>query len=179
MSDNSRAYNSVWQLRGDAWCRLEEAADRLTRPTTDGALKERYVAICQDLLTQLTPLEPYWAYPGSPQFARVQRMFAGGSYDKFAHAVTRINRALTTESYRTGDVEHAGLDDHDMFPADPRQLEQQPASKREPAVFRGAGRRIDDPRPRSARCAKRSAAGGVPMTSSSTSWWLWRPATRR
>ncbi|MDT5284535.1 MAG: hypothetical protein QOJ20_5730 [Mycobacterium sp.] len=34
MSDNSRAYNSVWQLRGDAWCRLEEAADRLTRPTT-------------------------------------------------------------------------------------------------------------------------------------------------
>ena len=40
MSDNSRAYNSVWQLRGDAWCRLEEAADRLTRPTTNGALKE-------------------------------------------------------------------------------------------------------------------------------------------
>ena len=61
MSDNSHAYNSVWQLRGDAWCRLDEAADRLTRPTTDGALKERYVAICQDLLTQLTPLEPYWS----------------------------------------------------------------------------------------------------------------------
>ena len=135
MSDNSRAYNSIWQLRGDAWCRLEEAADRLTRPTTDGALKERYVAICQDLLTQLTPLEPYWAYPGSPQFARVQRLFAGGSYDKFARAVTRINRALTTESYRTGDVEHAGLDDHDMFPADPRQLEQQPASKRDQPYF--------------------------------------------
>lgn len=135
MSDNSRAYNSVWQLRGDAWCRLEEAADRLTHPTTDGAMKERYVAICQDLLTQLTPLEPYWAYPGSPQFARVQRLFAGGSYDKFARAVTRINRALTTESYRTGDVEHAGLDDHDMFPADPRQLEQQPASKRDQPYF--------------------------------------------
>jgi arginine decarboxylase len=114
---------------------LEEAADRLTRPTTDGALRERYVAICQDLLTQLTPLEPYWAYPGSPQFARVQRLFAGGSYDKFAHAVTRINRALTTESYRTGDVEHAGLDDHDMFPADPRQLEQQPAAKRDQPYF--------------------------------------------
>jgi hypothetical protein len=76
VNDNSRAYNSVWQLRGDAWCRLEEAADRLTRPTTDGALKERYVAICQDLLTQLTPLEPYWAYPGSPQFARDPRLQA-------------------------------------------------------------------------------------------------------
>jgi hypothetical protein len=89
VSDNSRAYNSVWQLRGDAWCRLEEAADRLTRPTTDSALKERYVAICQDLLTQLTPLEPYWAYPGSPQFARVQRLFAAGSYDKFAPSPSR------------------------------------------------------------------------------------------
>jgi arginine decarboxylase len=114
---------------------LDEAADRLTRPTTDGALKERYVAICQDLLTQLTPLEPYWAYPGSPQFAMVQRMFAAGSYDKFAHAVARINRALTTESYRTGDVEHAGLDDNDMFRADPRQLEQQSASLRQGSMI--------------------------------------------
>src|SRR5438046_1559640 len=47
MSDSSHAYNSVWQLRGDAWCRLEEAADRLTRTTTTGALKEQYATICQ------------------------------------------------------------------------------------------------------------------------------------
>jgi arginine decarboxylase len=39
MADNSHAYNSVWQLRGDAWCRLEEAGDRLTRTTTTGELK--------------------------------------------------------------------------------------------------------------------------------------------
>jgi len=110
VSDNSRAYNSVWQLRSDAWCRLEEASDRLTKPTTNGELKEEYVTICRDLLATLTPLEPYWAYPGTPQFSRVQRLFTAGSYDKFAHAVARINRALTTESYRTGDVEHAGLD---------------------------------------------------------------------
>lgn len=129
MGDNSRAYNSVWQFRGDAWCRLEEAADRLTRTTTTGQLKERYVAICNDLLTELAPLEPYWAYPGSPQFARIQRLFAAGSYDKFGQAVARINRELTTDSYRTGDVEHAGLDEHDVFPTDPRQLEQQPVNK--------------------------------------------------
>ncbi len=135
MSDNSRAYSSVWQLRSDAWCRLEEAADRLTRPTTNGELREEYVAICRELLTTLTPLEPYWAYPGSPQFARVQRLFSAGSYDKFAHAVTRINRALTTESFRTGDVEHAGLDEHDMFGTDPRQLEHQPVAQRDKPYF--------------------------------------------
>lgn len=46
MADISRAYNSVGQLRADAWCRLDEAADRLTRTTTTGALKEKYVGIC-------------------------------------------------------------------------------------------------------------------------------------
>ena len=161
MSDNSRAYNSVWQLRGDAWCRLEEAADRLTRPTTTARSRKSTSRSVRTCWPQLTPLEPYWAYPGSPQFARVQRLFAGGSYDKFAHAVARINRALTTESYRTGDVEHAGLDDHDMFPADPRQLEQQPADQTRPAVFRGAGRRVDDRGP-----GARAAQGGPQLAPS-------------
>jgi arginine decarboxylase len=135
MADNSHAYNSVWQLRGDAWCRLEEAADRLTRTTTTGALKDQYVAICRELLATLTPLEPYWAYPGALQFAKVQRLFNAGSYDKFGHAVTRINRALTTESYRSGDVDTAGLDETDMFPTDPRTLEQQPVNKKEQLYF--------------------------------------------
>ncbi|TDO07235.1 arginine decarboxylase [Mycobacterium sp. BK086] len=135
MADISRAYNSVGQLRADAWCRLEEAADRLTRTTTTGALKEKYVGICRDLLSDLTPLEPYWAFPGSPQFARVQRLFAGGSYDKFAAVVTRINRALTTESYRAGHAENAGVEDQDMFPTDPRQLESQPTTHRDQPYF--------------------------------------------
>ena len=110
MAERQHAYNSLWQARGDAWCRLDEAADRLARPTTTGALKDKYVGICRDLLQQLTPLEPYWAYPGTPQFARLQRLFAAGSYDKFATAVARTNRALITESYRTGDVDNAGAD---------------------------------------------------------------------
>jgi arginine decarboxylase len=108
VSQNSQhAYNSVWQLRGDAWCRLEEAADRLTRTTTTGELKDEYVGICQALLATLTPLEPYWAYPGTPQFAKVQRQFTAGNHDEYAHAVARINRALTTESYRSGELDTA------------------------------------------------------------------------
>jgi arginine decarboxylase len=135
MADDSHAYNSVWQLRGDAWCRLEEAADRLTRTSTTSELKEQYATVCSDLLNTLAPLEPYWAYPGSPQFAKVQRLFSAGNYDKFAHAVTRINRALTSESYRSGNVDTAGLDETDMFPADPRTLEQQPVTQKEQLYF--------------------------------------------
>ncbi|WP_231985482.1 aminotransferase class I/II-fold pyridoxal phosphate-dependent enzyme [Mycobacterium sp. E796] len=136
MTEHLRAYNSLWQVRSDSWCRLEEAADRLTRPTTEGALKTKCINTCQELLTRLSTLEPYWAYPGSPHFARVQRLFAAGSYDKFAQALVQINRALTTESYRTGDVENAGSDDLDMFPSDPRQLvEHQPATQRDRPYF--------------------------------------------
>lgn len=96
MNHNSHAYNSVWQMRGDAWCRLEEAADRLTRPTTSGQRRDEYIRICTELLDQLTPLEPYWAYPGTTQFTKLQRLFAAGHLDKFARAVSRINRALAT-----------------------------------------------------------------------------------
>jgi len=135
MTEHLRAYNSLWQVRSDSWCRLEEAADRLTRPTTTGALKEKWAKACQELLARLSTLEPYWAYPGSPQFALVQRLFAAGSYDKFAQAVGRINRALTTESYRSGDVDNAGADDLDMFPTDPRQLEHQPAAQADRPYF--------------------------------------------
>ena len=135
MADSAHAYNSVWQLRGDSWCRLEEAAERLTRPSCTGKLKEHYVAVCGDLLAELTPLEPYWAYPGSSQFARVQRLFTAGSYDKFAQMVSRINRALTTDSYRTGDVQYAGVDDDDVYPTDPGLLEQQPATKTDQLYF--------------------------------------------
>jgi arginine decarboxylase len=117
----------VWQLRGDSWCRLEEASDKLSRPTSSGDVKDEYIASCRDLLATLTPLEPYWAYPGMPQFSRVSRLFSAGDYDKFAQAVGQINRALTTESYRSGDVEHAGLDEHELFPMDPRQVESQAA----------------------------------------------------
>ena len=52
MTEHLRAYNSLWQVRSDSWCRLEEAADRLTRPYTTGALKEKYVSACQELLAR-------------------------------------------------------------------------------------------------------------------------------
>ncbi|WP_374023807.1 aminotransferase class I/II-fold pyridoxal phosphate-dependent enzyme [Mycobacterium sp. HNNTM2301] len=136
MTEHLRAYNSLWQVRSDSWCRLEEAADRLTRPSTTGTLKDKWAGACQELLTRLSTLEPYWAYPGAPQFARIQRLFAAGSYDKFAQAVAQVNRALTTESYRTGDVDNAGADELDMFPSDPRALiEHQPASQRDRPYF--------------------------------------------
>ena len=58
MTEHLRAYNSLWQVRGDSWCRLEESADRLTRPDTAGELKEKCITACQELLARLSTLEP-------------------------------------------------------------------------------------------------------------------------
>jgi arginine decarboxylase len=38
---------------------LEEAADRLTRPSTAVALKEQYLGTCRELLNRLSTLQPY------------------------------------------------------------------------------------------------------------------------
>ena len=46
MTEHLRAYNSLWHVRSDSWCRLEEAADRLTRPTTVGELKDKWAGAC-------------------------------------------------------------------------------------------------------------------------------------
>ena len=128
MVDTSRAYNSVWQLRADAWCRLEDAADQLTRAAAVGKPIDGPHAICEELLTRLTPFEPLWAYPGAPRFAKLDRLFATARYDKFAHAVAQINRALSTEVYRRGIVDIADLDNQDALAPDQHQSDAQPAA---------------------------------------------------
>lgn len=122
------AYNSVWQLRADAWCRLEDAADQLTREAAAGKPTDRHHGICEDLLARLTPFEPLWAYPGAPRFAKLDRLFATARYDKFAHAVAQINRALSTEAYRRGGVHIADLDNQDALAPDQQQSDFHPAA---------------------------------------------------
>ena len=51
------AYNSVWQMRSDTWCRLEEAAHALAE-SESGADREHRVSVVADLLRLLTPVEP-------------------------------------------------------------------------------------------------------------------------
>ena len=77
MTEHLRAYNSLWQVRSDSWCRLEEAADRLTRPDTGGELKEKCIAACQELLNRLSSLEPYWALSGLTAIRPRAKAFRG------------------------------------------------------------------------------------------------------
>src|SRR5438132_10115683 len=95
---NPLAYNSVWQLRADAWSRLEEVSERLsTGAAADGPI-ERATGQASYLLGLLNPIESYWAFPGNQRFDEVRRLFDVGDFGGLAHLVAGINRALVTDS---------------------------------------------------------------------------------
>ncbi|MCV7402436.1 ornithine decarboxylase [Mycobacterium fragae] len=99
---NPHAYNTAWQFRADAWCRLEEASRRLSTAAARGTDLSQLVELVDGLLSQLRPFERYWAFPGIYVFNQTHRLFATGAYEIFGRAVSKINRALVTESYRSG-----------------------------------------------------------------------------
>ena len=135
MAETPQMYNSVWQLRADSWCRLEDAADKLARMSAAGRSTDGHYGVCEGLLEELAPLELYWAYPGSAQFAKLSRLFAAGDYGKFAQAVTFINHSLTRGWYRTGSTEGTGIDDEEFPGVDPNRLDVPQMGKREPLYF--------------------------------------------
>ncbi len=133
---SAKSYNSVWQLRADAWCRLEDAAGQLARLAGAGRPADEHHTVCAELLSDLSLVELYWAYPGGLKFARLNRMFAAGEYDKFAQAVAVINHALTHESYRSGEVETATTGDDDELSAEMHWTgDVHPHDKRQPLYF--------------------------------------------
>lgn len=135
METRAHVYNSVWQMRADTWCRLEEAAARLARLAATDKPTDAARALCADLIAQLAPIEPYWAYPGGVQFTRLGRTFHDGDYTKFAQAVSYLNHALTRETYRHGDADLVGIDDEEFLSIDPNRTDSRLAGGREPKYF--------------------------------------------
>jgi len=101
-TSSARAYTSWWQFRSDAWSRLDEASGGLANAILRGQLADGMVEAVSGLLDALAPIEQYWAFPGQEAYRRARDLFASASYDRFARMAARINRALVTESYRTG-----------------------------------------------------------------------------
>jgi arginine decarboxylase len=107
------AYNSWWQFRADSWSRLEEATGRVAsalqrNKPIDHAMTGAVHLEC----AALAPLEQFWAFPGHAAFAVVQELAATGAWERLARLVARINRALVTESYRTGYLGDIAYGDH-------------------------------------------------------------------
>jgi arginine decarboxylase len=107
------AYNSWWQFRADSWSRLEEATGRIV--TALRRVKPIDQSMTDAVHTQcaaLAPLEQFWAFPGHAAFGVVQELAAVGAWERLARLVARINRALVTESYRTGSLDDIAQGEH-------------------------------------------------------------------
>ncbi|ORW01026.1 aminotransferase class I/II-fold pyridoxal phosphate-dependent enzyme [Mycobacterium kyorinense] len=120
---NPHAYNTAWQFRADAWCRLEEASRRLSISAARGNDLTELADLVDGLLSQLRPFERYWAFPGIHVFGQTHRLFATGAYEMFGRAVSKINRALVTESYRSGLLASPLESESDTLGADEGALE--------------------------------------------------------
>ncbi len=108
---NPLAYNSTWQIRNDAWCSLEESSAQLVLAASGHRSIEELDENIAKLLDLLGPIERFWAFPGLQAFQKVRRLFTAGKYDRFAAVVRAINRALATDSFRSGQAWELGSED--------------------------------------------------------------------
>ena len=111
MPAGPNAYNSLWQVRTDAWSALEESTAQLALAGTQQRPVERLTDAVAEALDVLAPIERFWAFPGTQAFYRVRRLFASGKYDRCATVVARLNRVLATDSYRGSHTWDADAED--------------------------------------------------------------------
>lgn len=140
---SAQVYNSWWQVRSDAWSRLDEASSQLEGAAPAGQPPGGLLEIISGLLDSVAPLERYWAFPGPEAGRRARDLFASGSYERFASLVARVSRGA----------------DHRVLPGWRRVVRHRRARPGRPgrdhdragqpaaALLRGAGGRDADPGP--------------------------------
>jgi len=112
----SRVYNSVWQLRADAWVSLAEVTRRLVTDPPDSAPNGPGASLpepagadpgaglpqrVEELLRLLEPIENCWAFPGRSGLSELRRLHRLGDPKALAARTAELNRALVSGSYRT------------------------------------------------------------------------------
>jgi arginine decarboxylase len=127
----SNAYNSLWQVRTDAWSILEESTAHLALAGAQQHPIERLTEPVAQALDVLAPIERFWAFPGMPAFYKVRQLFATGKYERCATMVARINRSLATDSYRGAQTWDVDAEDT-AFDPEPSHADQASAHPQRP-----------------------------------------------
>jgi len=98
------AHYNASQLRADTWTRLKSVAVRLASAEESGAPADhRADDLRQEAaraIDLLTPIESYWAFPGHDACHHLRKLLDKGEFADLGAAVTRIVRALMSNSYR-------------------------------------------------------------------------------
>ena len=123
MPAGQNAYNSLWQVRTDAWSALEECTAQLALAGAQQRPVEQLTDTVAEVLAVLAPIERFWAFPGMRAFFKMRRLFTTGKYDRCAAIVARINRALATDSYQGSQSWDADAED-DAYDHEARSADQ-------------------------------------------------------
>ena len=123
MPVGANAYNSLWQVRNDAWSSLEEAIAQLALAHVEQRPVDQLTQTATAALNLLEPMERFWAFPGPRAYQKVRRLFAARHYEQCAALVARLDGALATDTYGGGQVWDA-LAEEDAYDRDAHPTEQ-------------------------------------------------------
>ena len=78
---SAHAYNSVWQLRVDAWSSIAGVTERLHDASLPQGKRAGLERELRELVDLVTPTENYWAFPGPQRVGRLRELLAAGEYE--------------------------------------------------------------------------------------------------
>jgi arginine decarboxylase len=122
---------SAAEARTDRWSELNSVGRAWEAAIAQGHSANNLQAQAAQLLAEISPMENYWAYPGSRLLATVREAIDESNPGVFARLVQKISSALLTGAYR-----------HDSGAWDPLQeLDARPLDVLPPDVQQGEGQK--------------------------------------
>ena len=91
---------SAAEARTDRWCEMNTVGRAWEAAITQGQPADKLLAQAAQLLGEISPMESYWAYPGSRLMATIREAIDEANAGVFARLVQKISSALLTGAYR-------------------------------------------------------------------------------
>jgi arginine decarboxylase len=118
-----RSHYDASQYRSECWGELKRVTHRIERTAVRGGEAEPHRRRALELLDTLAELERYWCFPGPKEVDAVRRLVQRGSRKTLHNHVTRLLRAMVSESYRSYDPsQDEWEEDQEDVDTEPRTL---------------------------------------------------------
>ena len=123
---------SAAEARSDRWCEMNTVGRAWEAATAQRQSADKLLAQVVQLLGEISPMESYWAYPGSRLMATVREAIDEANAGVFARLVQKISNALLTGSYRHDSAAWDPLQESEARPLDVLPPDVQTGETRKP-----------------------------------------------
>ena len=123
---------SAAEARIDRWSEMNSVGRALEAAIAQGQAVDQLHAQAAELLAEISPLESYWAYPGSRLMATVRESLGEANAGVFARLVQKISNSLLTGGYRHDSGAWDPLQESESRPLDVLPPDGQTGDSRKP-----------------------------------------------